>query len=94
MRMSDPLKTKLGLDIPVSTRGILYLCAYSGNEITVFKELLFDDAYTALNYYAEIPNPESQLVTADTFDQLISELVILHKNMEDTEWLKQLGECI
>lgn len=90
----DVLKTKLGKDIPVTTRGILYGCNFDGKKITVFGELLFDSGFDALNAYANIPNPESQLVTGKTFDELIRGLIDLHKKMEDPVWLKMLSESI
>lgn len=92
----DELKTILGTDIPLSTRGIVYLCVYDRNtpNIVVTGELLSPNAGTALNAYANIPNPESQIVTGKTFDDLIKNLLILHKNMQDKTWLKQLGECL
>ena len=88
------LKTKLGRDIPITTRGIVYLCNFTGNKIDVVGELLYDSAFQALEAYANIPNPESQLVTGKDYNELISSLHILHKNMEDSKWLTELSECI
>lgn len=88
------LQTILGTDIPITTRGILYLCHYDYqlNELTVLREILCESAFDALTLYSEIPNPESQLATGRTFDDLIKELHVLHKNMKDKKWLEQLSE--
>jgi hypothetical protein len=88
------LQTRLGEDIPVSTRGILYLCAFNNLELIVLTEMCFQNAGTALNAYANIPNPESQLVTGKTYDELITELHTLHKNMDDVKWLKELEDYL
>ena len=63
------MKTILNKEIPQSTRGILYLCKYNYNDSTikVEHEVLFDFAGSALEAYANIPNPESQLVTGVTY---------------------------
>lgn len=88
------LQTILGTEIPITTRGVLYLCHYDykQNTLTVCRELLFDNGFNALEAYANIPNPESQLATGKTFDDLIKELHVLHKNMKDKEWLTYLSE--
>ena len=87
-------KTLTGKDIPEETRGILYLCKYTGDKIIVINDLLFTNPSTALIYYAEIPNPESQVVMGGTYQQLITKLEQLHKDMQDPKWLKELGECL
>lgn len=90
------LQTIKGTDVPVEARGILYLCKYerSAPSITVMREGIYKSASDALNAYANIPNPESQLVTGKTYNELVSNLHILHKNMEDKEWLEELGDCM
>ena len=89
-------KTALGKDIPANTRGILYLCELNrqNKTLTVEREILFDNSFSALNAYANIPNPESQLVTGRTHDELINELNILHECMQREEWVEDLMECI
>jgi hypothetical protein len=86
-------KTLLGTTIPKTTRGILYICKYERftPKIEVRAEKLYNIAFEALNAYAEIPNPESQLVMGKTFEELILNLEILHNNMKDEKWLKLLG---
>lgn len=86
----DVLKTILGTDIPTSTRGIVYLCTLKGDTLTVDREIVCDDAYTALQFYANIPNPESQMVSSETFDGLIAELIKLHENINNPAWVEEL----
>lgn len=90
------LQTILGTDIPINTRGILYLCHfdYQKMKLTVCREILCDDAGHALNLYANIPNPESQLITGKTFDELIINLHQLHEDIKDEQWLKELANCL
>ena len=87
-------ETILGTDVPVSTRAILYLCDYTGKELKVINEILFDDAFEGLNAYANIPNPESQLITGKTYDDLIHNMTVVHSNMIDKDWLKDLGDYL
>jgi hypothetical protein len=90
------MTTILGTEIPESTRGIVYLCNFDYKEmkLTVIKEILCESSFLALTLYAEIPNPESQLVTGESFDKLLSRLERLHKNMKDPKWLQELSECL
>ena len=90
------LKTILGTDIPVTTRGILYLCDYNYRtcSLKVLREMLFDEAFDALNAYANIPNAESQVAMGGSFDELIREVNALHQKMHDHKWLKQLGDTL
>jgi hypothetical protein len=88
------LQTILGTEVPISTRGILYLCILKNHKLTVVRELFFTSGWEAMNAYANIPNPESQLVTGKTYDELIKALHILHENIKDTKWIKELENCI
>jgi len=90
------LQTIKGTNIPQSTRGILYLCIFDQKamKFTVARELLFDCAFECLQHYANIPNPESQMMSGKTYDDLIKEVHTLHENIKDPEWLKELAECI
>lgn len=91
---TDVLKTILGIEIPITTRGIVYLCKYTGKELIVCREILCDSSFKALNLYTNIPNPESQMVSGKTFDDLIKNLIKLHKDIKDPKWLKDLGDCL
>lgn len=91
--------TILGTDIPESTRGVLYLCElcrdHDNLALKVHANILFTNVFDALNAYANIPNPESQLVTGKDYNELIQRLYDLHYDMYDNiEWLKALAECI
>lgn len=90
------MKTKLNNLILSDTLAVLYLCKYDINskKLNVIKELQFHDSYIALQMYANIPNPESQLVTGKTNDELVDNLKRLHENMEDPFWLNNLEESI
>jgi len=92
----EVLKTKLGTEIPMTTRGILYLCEYKYGtpELIIHDERLYDSAYEALEAYANIPNPESQLVTGNTFNELITDLIQLHEDVENEKWLIELAEYL
>jgi len=91
------LQTKMGTDIPLNIRGIFYLCEYNHSrhpKLTVVDEALFENSFDAVNTYANTRNPESQLVTGKTYDDLISNLHILHKNMGSKKWLMDLVEYL
>jgi hypothetical protein len=87
------MRTILGTEIPKEIRGILYLCHYDyfENTLTVIKEILCKSAGVALDLYANIPNPESQVVLDETYEGLCNQLEFLHKHMKDKKWLKQLS---
>lgn len=89
-------KTILGTIIPPNTKGIVYLCEFTESElvIQVTHEILCDTQFRALDYYANIPNPESQIVMGKTYEELCTNLEMLHKNMKDKEWLKNLAETL
>ena len=84
------MKTILGTEIPTNIKGVLYLCEFDGTSLEVKREILFESSFDALECYANIPNPESQLATGKTYDILSYELNCLHRNMKDPEWLKEL----
>jgi len=90
----EELQTISGTDIPLKTRGILYLCDFSNGVLTIIGEVLFDSVFNALQAYANIPNPESQMVSGKTYNDLIKKLHQLHSNMKDPKWLKMLGDSI
>lgn len=86
------MTTKLGNKIHPTTLGILYICKYTRNPfaIEVVSEYQFDDPGVALEYYANTPNPESQLASASTHEKLLSDLLVLHQKMGDDKWLEEL----
>jgi hypothetical protein len=88
------MKTILGTEIPETTRGILYLCKFTRNKLKVIHEVFFTKAWMALEAYANIPNPESQVIMGKTYEELIENLAILHKDMKNPDWLKELSDCL
>ncbi len=90
----DELKTLLGTDIPLDTRGIVYLSEYirSPLKLKIVQEIFFESSFDAITAYSNIPNPESQVVMGKTFDKLIEENEQLKRKIIDPEWLLQLGD--
>ena len=90
------MKTVLGTVIPKDIKGILYLCRYNYNEkkLNVVNEILCQTAFEALELYANIPNPESQMASGKTHDEFICDLKLLHNKMKDPLWIEKLEECI
>ena len=43
----------------------------------------------ALNVYAEVPNPASQLIEGDTEEEIDSQIRVLLENMQDPDWLDE-----
>jgi len=90
----NELQTILGEDIPVTTRGIVYFGKLGPTKLEIKKTIMCNSVYEAFEYYANTPNPESQLITGNTFDELIKNLHILHQWMEDKHWIEMLHESI
>jgi hypothetical protein len=88
------MKTKLESKIPKSTRAILYLCELKRDELIVKGEGLFDNVMHGLDAYANIRNPESQLITGKTYDELIVSLEVHHAWFKNKQWLDNLRECL
>jgi hypothetical protein len=90
------MNTFLNNSIKPDTLGILYLCKYEHNppSITVVREIQFDDPFNAVIAYSEIPNPESQVATGYDQVQLFKKLEQLHSNLNNPEWVKNLGEYL
>lgn len=88
--------TLLNNEIAPSTLGIVYVCEYvkSPASIKVVRELQFSDPFSALQAYANIHNPESQLAAGKTREDLVKELTELHSNMTDKLWLESLADFL
>jgi len=88
--------TILGTEITEDIRGIVYLCYFDHDKmtLTVCNSILCQSTSKALNLYANIPNPESQLVMGDTYEELITNLNKLHEDIKDPVWLEELSNCI
>jgi len=90
------MDTFLSQKIKADTLGILYLCQYSYSppSIKVVREIQFTSPFEALEAYANIPNPESQMVSGKNQEELFNNLERLHKNLNDSEWVKNLADYL
>lgn len=61
------------------------------NEIGRSRVLPFSDA---IEVYANVPNPASQLLEFDTQDEYEAADAELSKNINNPKWLKELFNCI
>ena len=53
------------------------------------RNVVFTDHQSALDFYANIPCPASQLIEADTEEELKSKQQEMAKNFQDQEWLEK-----
>ncbi len=90
------MKTFLNEEIKPDTLGVLYLCKYTYDppSIKVVVAAQFSSAFDALESYANIPNPESQLATGRTQAELFKELESLHNNLNSPEWVAELANYL
>lgn len=88
------MKTLLNNDVKFTTRGLLYLCELKNDELRILNEVQFRSAAHALEAYANIRNPESQLALGSTYEELCDELMQLHESVFDPIWIKQLKETL
>jgi len=86
------MHTFLHQPIKEDTRGILYLCHYDPQfrTIEVLRELQFTSEFKALEAYANIPNPESQIASGATQEELKKDLIQLHRRLNDPDWVRDL----
>lgn len=88
------MKTITNVKIPDNTLGLLYLCDYKNETLKVIKILFFDNPYSALEAFCEIPNPPSQLAMGETKEEFQKELDALHNKMRSKKWLKSLKDVL
>ena len=90
------MKTFTGQDMPDEARGIVYICLYNHKESTieVLRSIICSTAGSALDIYANTPNPESQMAMGKTQEEFEKDLTRLHKNLNDPEWVKALKEYL
>ena len=92
------MKTLLGNDIPGNTRAVLYLGELTGSSgsfrFRVDREVLFGSPFEALQAYANIHNPASQLASGKTHEKFLDELRWLHDKVTDQAWLQDLNDSI
>lgn len=86
----------LGTSVPEETRGILYLCQldFKTHKLNVLHEVFFTTAFMALEAYANIPNPASQMISGKTYIDMAKEHDRLAINIRDPKWVKDLENCI
>lgn len=86
------MKTLLGTILPLSARGVLYLCEYNRETLTlkVVREIIYGNSFHALNDFANIRNPESQVALGSSYEELCLELEKLQTNMLNPDWQKNL----
>lgn len=94
MSVDEMLRTATGEDVKITTRSILYICDLSRDGIEVIRSIQFPTQFEGLNAYANIHNPESQLISADNYDDLIKDMHTLHGMMKKDSWLESLRETI
>jgi len=90
------MKTLLNTKIPEDTKGLVYICKYDREKetLTVIKCLRFKEGFDALNAYANIPNPESEMAQGKTHEEFLIELKKLHARMSNKEYLKNLKDYL
>lgn len=90
------MTTFLNEEIKSDTLAILYLCEYKYEppSIKIIREIQFDDPYVAIECYANIPNPASQLASGSTREKFFTELEKMHNNLTNPEWIEFLGDCL
>ena len=81
-------------DITDEVKGVFYVCKLEKDSISVTNAILFNDQHVALEAYANTRNPESQLVTGNSKEEIIKGLNVLHANMAKPEWIEMLHESI
>lgn len=90
------MKTITWIDIPEGTKALIYLCEYDYNTyaLKVIHTLFFRNVFDAINSYANIPNPESQIAYETKEESFDYNLRKLHGKMKDIEWRKRLGDYL
>lgn len=86
--------TIAGNEIPEDVRAIFMICELREDKLKCIAERFCTDKAVALEYYANVPNPESQLVAGETYEELITELKALKKKWNTPEFTKQLKATI
>ena len=57
------------------------------NKYVNIKNLRYGDGKEALNAYANTPCPASQLIQADTEEELLEKIADMRDNFEDKDWV-------
>jgi hypothetical protein len=90
------MKTLFETELNEDVRGVVYLCQFDRTNLVLIPthQLICSSISLALELYANIPNPASQIATGKTYDELCQRLEQLHANMKDKNWLEGLKEQI
>lgn len=95
IKMDQKLRTFNGTVIPETTRAVLYLCDFSDRkELKITSTICFDKVSEGTIVYSEIPNPESQLITGKTFEELSENLKRFHEMMKTEKFLENLRQSL
>ena len=88
------MRDLLGQKINENIRGIVYLCEYDNFKLIPYKALHFRNAFDAIEAYANTPNPPSQIARGNSKEKFQKEVELLHRNMKNIEWQKELSEYL
>lgn len=95
IKMDQKLRTFNGTLIPETTRAVLYLCDFSDRKtLKINSTICFSSISEGTIVYSEIPNPESQLITGKTFEELTTNLNKFHENMVTEKFLENLRQSL
>lgn len=73
---------------------VLYDADYKKQTITEIGRTQDLPYYEALDFYAETPNPPSQIIKWSNPEERIEAILQLEKDIHDPKWLKELFEQI
>ena len=90
------METLFNEKIDPTVRSVVYLCDYDYKTKTLIprESYMFDDWREGLRFYADTPNPPSQIAYGADYESLCLNLAFLHRDMANVEWMAELGECL
>lgn len=83
--------------VPAGTKAIFYICKFHHQpelRLELKRVAFYNSVALGLDIYANFPNPESQLITGETREELTEALEIFGKQMVHEEWLDMLNQSI
>lgn len=95
--VSDHLETQKFYDyLDSGAMAILFLCEFKRSPLSlrIVNAIPFNDYMDALDAFANIPNPESQLITGVDKEELTNELNLFFQRKDTPEFLNTLAETI
>ena len=84
----DTVGTATHKDAPLKYHALMLFENCGGKYIHTCNQI-FTDGAMALLAYAETPCPASQLVSAETKEELREEMDLMIKNMKDDKWVEK-----